>query len=121
MLSLTLWDMTLEQYSYAMNGNEVATTAAGTGTAGFKALGLSRGHQVTEFALLLRGLSPYDPAMNAQYEVPRAVDAGNAQPVFTKGSPAALALEFRAMEDLDAASDDERFGRLIAQHQLALP
>jgi hypothetical protein len=120
-LSLVLWDMSLEQYSYAMNGNAVATTAAGAGTAGFKTLGLYRGSQVNEFALLLRGISAYDPAMTAQFEVPRAVDAGNPEPVFTKGKPAGLQLSFMAMEDLDAATEADRFGVLRMQHQAPLP
>lgn len=119
-LSLVLWDLTLEQYKYAMNGNPVATTAAGSGTAGFKKLGLYRGSQVREFALLLRGISAYDPAMNAQFEIPRAVDAGNPETVFTKGKPAGLQLNFMAMEDLNAASEDLRFGVLRMQHQDAL-
>lgn len=115
-ISLTLWDITLEQYAYAMNGNTVTTTAAGVGTAGKKKLGIYRGSQVREFALLLRGISAYDPDFNAQYEVPRAVDAGSPEVQFTKGVPAGLAIEFMAMEDLDAATEAERFGRLIQQH-----
>lgn len=119
-ISLTLWDLTLEQYANAMNGNPVETTAAGVGTAGFKEMGIYRGSQVREFALLLRGLSAYDPAFNAQYEVPRAVDAGSPEVQFSKGVPAGLAIEFMAMEDLNAATEAERFGRLIQQHAEAL-
>lgn len=119
-LSLVLWDLTLEQYSNSMNGNPVSTTAAGAGTAGFKKIGLYRGSQVREFALLLRGLSAYDESMNAQFQVPRAVDSGNSETVFTKGKPAGLQLQYNAMEDLNAASEDERFGTLIMQHQAPL-
>jgi hypothetical protein len=119
-ISLTLWDITLEQYAFAMNRNAVTTTAAGAGTAGFKKLGTYRGTQVNEMALLLRGISAYDAAMIAQYEVPRAVDAGSPQIRFSKGVPAGIALEFMAMEDLAAASEAERFGRLIQQHQAPL-
>lgn len=119
-LTLTLWDLTLEQYAFAMNRNTVATTAAGAGTAGFKEIGTYRGTQVNEMALLLRGLSAYDPAMAAQYEVPRAIDAGQPEIKYTKGVPAGLALQFMAMEDLNAATEAERFGRLVMQHQAAL-
>ena len=122
MIKLTLWDMTLEQYKYALNSNTVTTTAAGSGTAGFKKIGLSQSvGRTAEFALLARGLSPYDEAMNAQYEVPRCYDSGSAEPVFRKGQPAGLALELTALEDLAAASEEERFGRFIAQHMDALP
>lgn len=120
MISLTLYDMSLEQYALALNGNAVETTAAGIGTAGFKTLGLSRGEEVTVYALLARGPSPYAPGMNAQFEVPRCYESGSPQPVFRKGQPAGLALQFDALEDPDAASADERFGRLIAQHLAAL-
>lgn len=121
MIRLTLWDLTLEQYQYALNSNTVTTTAAAAGVAGFKKIGLSQSVGKTkEFALLARGLSPYDEAMNAQYEVPRCYDSGSAEPVFRKGVPAGLALELTALEDLNAASDVERFGRFVAQHQLPI-
>lgn len=120
-IRLTLWDLTLEQYAYALNNNTVSTTAAGAGTAGFKKIGLSQSvGRTAEFALLARGLSPYDEAMNAQYEVPRCYDSGSAEPAFRKGAPAGLALELTALEDLAAASEQERFGRFVAQHQLAI-
>jgi len=120
-IALTLWDLTLEQYSFAMNRNTVSTTAAGVGTAGYKEIGIYRGFEVREFALLIRGESAYGDGWVGQYEVPRAVDAGSPEIVFNKGVPAGLALEFMAMEDLEAASAAERFGRLIMQHAAALP
>lgn len=121
MIRLTLWDLTLEQYAYALNSNTITTTAAAAGVAGFKKIGLSQSVGKTkEFALLARGLSPYDEAMNAQYELPRCYDSGSAEPVFRKGVPAGLALELTALEDLNAASDVERFGRFVAQHQLPI-
>lgn len=120
LIALVLWDMTLEQYAATLNGNAITTTAAGSGTAGTKKIGLSRSHEVTSYALLARGQSPYGDGYVAQYEVPRCYDAGNAAPVFRKGTPAALAIEFAALEDQAATSDDERFGRLVAQHQAAI-
>lgn len=120
-LSLTIWDITLEQYRIALNGNVLATTAAAAGAAGFKKLGLSQGFNVTEYALLARGLSPYDEKMNAQYQVPRVYQSGNPAVAYKKGVPAGLALEFTALEDLGAVSDDFRFGSMVFQHQAALP
>lgn len=121
MVRLSLLDMTLEQYRYALNGNTVTTTAAGSGTPGTKKVGLSHSPGRTrEFALLVRGLSPYDEAMTAQFELPRTFDSGNAQPVFRKGQPATLALQFDALEDLTTATVEERFGRYVAQHQAPL-
>lgn len=122
MFRLTLLDITLEQYAKALNDNAVTTTAAGSGTAGFKKIGLSENVGVTaEFALLVRGLSPYDEAMTMQYEVPRCYSSGSAEPVFRKGQPAGLALEFTALEDLsEGVAATERFGRILAQHQAPL-
>tara|TARA_R110002124_G_scaffold256146_2_gene421796 strand:+ start:2959 stop:3558 length:600 start_codon:yes stop_codon:yes gene_type:complete len=120
MIRLSLWDMTLEQYAKALNDVEITTTAAGSGTAGFKAMGLSQGQEVTTYALLVRGISAYGGGYAAQYEVPRCYQSGNPEPVLTKGKPAALDLEFTALEDLDTSSDAERFGRLVMQHQAPL-
>lgn len=121
MISLTLWDITLEQYAAALNDADVATTAAGVGTAGFKAIGLSQGQEVTAYALLARGTSPYGDGMNAQYQVPRCYQSASPNPQYVKGNPAGLELEFTALEDLNAANAAERFGKLVAQHQAALP
>src|SRR5262245_60682115 len=40
LIRLMLADVSLEQYRHALNMNAVSTTAAGSGTAGFKKLGL---------------------------------------------------------------------------------
>lgn len=122
MIRLTLLDLTAEQYAKALNDNAVTTTAAGSGSAGFKSLGLSEGlNNTAAFALLCRGPSPEDEAMNLQYEFPRVFSSGNAEPVFQKGNPAGLALEFTALEDLaDGVAETERFGRYIVQHQAPL-
>lgn len=118
---LTLMDLTLEQYQLAMDYNTVTTQAAGTGVAGYKKLGLTRGLEVTPKALLVRGSgSPYGDGWNTQYEIPVAVQVGEPEVVFQKGEPAGLALEFEALEDPDAGSVAERFGRIIAQHATAL-
>ncbi|MEL6738963.1 MAG: hypothetical protein AAFO28_08560, partial [Pseudomonadota bacterium] len=61
MFQFTLLDLTLEQYAMALNGNAVNETAAGSGTMGFKRIGLSQSvGRTREFALIARGLSPYD-------------------------------------------------------------
>lgn len=120
-ISLTLLDISLEQYSLALNSNAVATTAAGAGTAGFKAVKLYRGVEVATMALLVRGdASAYGDNMKCQYEVPVCYQSGNPEPVHTKGQPAGLALEFTALEDFAAATPDMRFGRLVMQHQAPL-
>ncbi|SCW61810.1 hypothetical protein SAMN02927924_01699 [Sphingobium faniae] len=121
MIRLTLWDLTLEQYQHVLSSNTLSTTVAGEGTAGFKKIGLSHGMTVKEFSLLARGESPYDEKMVAQYEVPRCYQSGTPEIAYRKAQPAGLALEFTALEDLAAANEAERFGRLVVQHQAPLP
>lgn len=120
-VSLTLWDMTLEQYAIAMNSNPVETTAAGVGAVGFKTLKLYQGVEVETMALLIRGdASAYGESWKSQYQVPVCYQSGNPEPVFTKGDPAGLAIEFTVLEDPDAATPDARFGSLVMQHAAAL-
>jgi len=120
-ISFTLWDVSLEQYALALNQNAVVTTAAGAGTAGFKEVPFYRGEQVSTMALLLRAdVSPYGDAMKMQYEVPYCYQSGSPQVVYRKGEPAAIALEFRALVDPNAATALDKFGRLVGQHQLPI-
>jgi hypothetical protein len=116
-ISLVLADLSLEQYTLALNGNTITPTAAAPGVPGTKKIGLMRGPAVRQYALLLRGPSPYMEDGIGQYEVPVAVQSGQPKPVFRKGAdqPADLALEFMALEDPDASTPDERFGRFVAQ------
>lgn len=111
MIEATIWDLTLEQYSFVLNSNSVSTVAASSGVAGNKSINLYRGPDVAQFALLVRGASPYGtwPA-GLQYEVPIVVHDGNPTPVFKKGTPAALLCNFRAMADL--GSPTTPFGTL---------
>lgn len=115
-ISLTLADMSLEQYRNALNLNAVTTVAAGVGTPGTKEIGLSRGLSTEEFALLLRAdVSPAGDGFAMQYEIPRAVEIGSPEVVYRKGDPAALALQFETLEDPNAGTETERFGRLVIQ------
>lgn len=116
-VSFAVADMSLEQYSIAMNGNTVTTVPADTGEAGYKSIGLSRGLSVKRYALMLRGreASAYMEDGVSQYNFPVVVQASEPEPNYTKGDPAVLALEFMVLEDPDAASDQERHGWKIEQ------
>lgn len=122
MFGLTLLDITLEQYQLALNGNAITTVAPGAGTPGTKKIGLSEDvGRTKEYALLARGLSPYNEALAMQYCVPRCYQSGAPAPVFRKGGTGAgLALTFEALEDLTAANAQERFGYILASHLAAL-
>ena len=81
-----------------------------------------KGAQVATMALMLRsGVSPYGDAMSLQYELPNCFQSGNPQPAFRKGEPAGLEFEFTGLKDPNAATEAESFGRLVIQHQQALP
>jgi hypothetical protein len=118
MIRLLLADSTLEAYAVAMNFNTVTTVAAGVGTAGYKKVGLSRGGTLRTRALLLRwtGISPYGDGWNMQRFIPLAQPVGSPQPVSRLADPMVYAVEFAPLVDPDAASDDEVYGVLIAQH-----
>ncbi len=121
-IKLALADVSLEQYKHALNQNTVTTVAPG-GEAGYKKIGLTRGAVLEHRALLLRGnRSAYgddgslDIPWNAQYEVPIAVQTGSPSAVWRRSDPVALAIEWTALVDFNAATEAERFGRLVMQH-----
>ncbi|MDP2131958.1 MAG: hypothetical protein U0995_08790 [Erythrobacter sp.] len=121
MFGVTLLDMTLEQYALALNGNTVTTVAPAAGQPGTKKIGLSEDvGRTREYALLVRGLSPYDEALAMQYQIPRCYQSGAPAPVFRKGAPAGLAVQFEALEDLAAADPQQRFGSIVTAHLPAL-
>lgn len=117
MFRVTLLDVTMEQYAYALNNNTVTTTAPASGQPGNRAIGLSEDvGRTAEFALLARGISPYNPALFMQYEIPRCFQSGAPQPVFRKGEPAGLLLQFEALENAAATNAQQRFGVLRQAH-----
>jgi len=113
-------EYTLEKLAYTL-GNTVTDTAEGVGTIGTRSIGMSRGATVDEYAFLFRGSSPYMDSANAQYEVPRGYFAGAHEVSADKKGNKTIKIEFHALEDLDAVSADERFGKLICQDAAALP
>lgn len=120
LISFQLHDLTLAQYALALNNNTVDTTAAAVGVAGTKDVDLYRGLDVQQMALLLRGdVSPEGAGFKMQYQIPVCFVSSSPEPVYTKGSPAGLALEFTALEDPDAAAASDRFGKLVVQDAAA--
>lgn len=119
MIGLTLEDLSAEHYRKVLNDVAIDETPEGAGTPGTRAITLRQGRDVSVFALLLKGVSPYGDSLGAQYQVPRAVQNGNPAPLFSKGEAAGLAVEFVALEDPDAATEAERFGTLVLQDAAA--
>lgn len=120
MIAFTLYDLTAEMYSYALNGNAVLDTAAGAGTPGTRIVNLHQGADVAVYALLVRGeKSPYGDGWNMQYCVPVCYQNGSPEVVYSKDGPAGLAFEFVALEDPDAVEGEE-FGYLEEQDATAV-
>lgn len=112
-ISLTLADISLEQYKYVLDFNSV-TDNSGSSPPN-KEIDTYKGDQVATRALLVRGPSPYDDSLTMQYEVPRVRASGTPEVVYQLGTPAGLAIAFFALIDLNASSDAKRFGVIRAQ------
>lgn len=104
-------DISLESYALALNKLPSAVEDIGS-----RALGLHQGSIPQTLALLLRSVDgPYGANSPMQYWVPNVYESGSPAVVWKKGEPAGLALEFTALEWLDAANEGLRFGVLEAQ------
>lgn len=117
-LKTKLAEATLENLASAL-GVVVTDTAPGSGTIGTREIPTYRGASVAEYALLFRGTSPYGN-YPAQYQVPRAFFTIDALK-YEKGKNLAIPITAEALEDMNAADEEERFGKLIAQDAAALP
>lgn len=110
-------DMTLEQLTQAIGGLTPTAVVAGGGTAAYKKIGLSRGLNIATVALFIRvpGGSPYIADGNLQYEIPYAQYTGSPEVTWKRDNPAIIDMEWMALVDPNAASDDEQLGRIVAQ------
>jgi hypothetical protein len=115
-IEMVLEDLTMAEYAKVLNDATVTTVSPGASQIGTKEIQLRQGNDVSTFALLCRGASPYGDGWNMQYQVPVVYQAENPAPNFTKSGAAGLACSFAALEDPDAATDSERFGKVIAQN-----
>ena len=120
MIETSLAIGTLANLSYFLNGNTVTDTAAGAGTIGTQEIANYRGGVVQEYAILFRASSPYGASYPAQYELPRGYFEGPAGLEYVKDNTVVIPCVFHALVDLTASTDDEKFGKLIAQDADAL-
>lgn len=109
---------TLENLADVINGI-VTTVAPGTGTIGTKTMNMHAGPIVQEFAFLFRAFSPYGD-FPAQYYVPRGYFSGNVEMEYKKDGKTLIPASFEALEDLNASTEAERFGKYQAQSAAAL-
>lgn len=104
---VVLADMTLEQLANALNSNTVATTP-------HRKLGLSRGLTVSTIALLARGPSPYADNKYSQIWIPYAANVSSPELPFRRDTATIYTLQWDAIVNPDAASDDEQLGVIEA-------
>jgi hypothetical protein len=109
-VSFSIVELTLENYSLALNGNAVTTTSGPN----VKTLFFHRGVHVALKTLLIRGRSPYGN-FPAQYQIPVCYQQDSPDVSFIKTDKSVLACTWNVLEDLSASTDEERFGRLVAQ------
>lgn len=107
-VEFTLWDLTLEAYSAALSQQTV------TDSGDERVMGIYRGFSIPESAWLIRGTSPYDDTLDAQYELPRGYTEGAPEIAYVKGQPAGLNFLVVALVDPDAAEGEE-FGVIRAE------
>lgn len=101
-VDLSLVDMTIEQVAAVMDDAAVTTTPAASGIAGKKSISVIRGIAVHYYALLVKGLSPYDDGtgMQAQWAFSRVYQSGSQAPKYMKGTPAELACSYTICGDV---------------------
>lgn len=103
-VDFSLVDMTVEQFAAVMDDAAVTSIApaSGNGHIGKKSFSLIRGISVHYYAMLVRGLSPYDDGtgLNAQYMFSRVYQSGSQAPKYLKGTPAELAAQFTISGDV---------------------
>ena len=116
-VTVQLLDLSPTEYARILNDNAVTSVAPGSGTPGYDHVGLHRGLNVAEMALLIRGenKSPMDLTMAVQWEIPRVYMRSSPTPVFVKGQNAGLEFEFVALEDNTGSTP---FGRMVAQDEV---
>ena len=122
-IEFELMDLTLETYAQALqvgpyeSTDIVKETVATQEVPGMKQMGLYRGVQVSEVALLVRGPSPYLVNTYLQFEIPRCVQVADPIPTVSKKNAATLLFIYKSlMAGLSGvAGAPQRFGRLIAQ------
>lgn len=89
---VTVADVRAETLAVALNGN------APTETTGQREVALLRGPDVTEYALLARGKSPYEEPGNGQVQIPAVYLESSPQVVYQKGNPAGVEFNFDALD-----------------------
>lgn len=101
MIKVDTYDLNIDLYAKIyMDDNAVTTVASASDTPGSKAVNLHRSRfEVDRFALLVKGMdSPSGDAFSVQYWIPEAYVSTGAEVSYVKDVPAALGLQFGAIQ-----------------------
>lgn len=96
-VAVTYADLSAPLYAMSLDA-ALTVTAPASATPGTSKFEMYRGTQVAAYALIVRGLSPFNDTMVAQYQVPGVHQMGNPAPKYSPAGPAELALEYHAFE-----------------------
>lgn len=102
-IGVTVADVRNEIMQLALNGNTISETT------GQSEVSLLRGLDVTEYALLARGKSPYEDATatdTGQFQCPRVYQMGEPELTYTKGEVTGVEFTFDALLPDDASLAD---------------
>lgn len=109
-ITFQLQELTLATMAYGRNNASVTTSTSPN----IDILKTYQGLDVHQFALMVRGPSPYMNA-NLQYYVPVCVMVEEPELEFVRDNKAVMAWKLVALEDPSASTSADRFGRLVAQ------
>lgn len=107
-VGVQMLDHSLDQLRIALNNN---ATTQDPGPPSVTVLDLDTGSDLTQLALLVRGVgkSPEFAGANVQWEFDPVVEVASKELTYVKGQPAGVALEFRVLTRLNSVR------RLVAQ------
>lgn len=109
-IAFSIQELTLENYAYALNNATVTSTT----NPNKKTMKIYQGLDVQQWALMIRGPSPYMSAY-LQYNVPVVVQTDEPELDFLRDGKAVIVFKLVALEDPNAATAADRFGSLVAQ------
>lgn len=98
-IGATVADVRNEILAMALNDNAIDETTGQT------QISLLRGTEVTEYALLARGQSPYEAGGDGQFQVPACYMMSEPEVAYVKGEPAGVELTFDALDPDPAEAD----------------
>lgn len=113
-IEFALAELSLETYATALNDATVTPNSNGSLAGTTRSMALYQHVDVAEYALLVRGPSPYMDAF-MDYRVPVVIQMGEPTLSFVKNDKAVFEVKWMAMVDPNAAAVEDRFGALVAQ------